>query len=628
MCDALRRETQIAALAAELPIGQRSRSEFSVVAAVREVYSWSVSAPSDAWARRANAQSLATDVSATLATVGSRFRTFFEAARGDVVTALERSAVASTKKRPEVLDDLRCVARSALDQLASPAARSAAWEDLVDAAQDPLPSLSVIHASTTLLQALFEEAAINPQAVFSQIQARLDPSCVGLADSPEHETFDIPLGERLRAASAIVASPAELANCVAWLSLREARLPTAGVGTTIGPVTFYESDWAIPNALDPGGHDFPHRVELNKLCSNDHLWAAREDTQCRNYEVLARLDLGYRPTYRALDDATATVQQLIGVVAARSGAPAWRLTGSSWLLVEGEVRRVTVGLDAPVLASEPDHYGQNGFADALGDFREDLESLAALGPLPALFAEALRIIGEAAQVDSRENSLNRSARIAEQTVIVLQESAAEHLAAVAEMSIDDHARALLTAWPVARYKQEVVRVIQECLRGRGGTDPLYLQVVSHTAGRTHYSLIKAFELRDELLPLCSGEFYRARSQLFLDSLGDWTSAAYLLEQFADEAQRLHSRLRRSRNALVHGNPVSVETVRSVRPLCRFKVDSGLAFAIRGAVEGRPSTDILLESAAEHLRLVSRVRSGQTLHHIWSEAAVHQTPSSS
>src|ERR1700722_16506623 len=93
-----------------------------------------------------------------------------------------------------------------------------------------------------------------------------------------------------------------------------------------------------------------------------------------------------------------------------------------------------------------DHYGQNGTADALAKYGPELGALLQAGPLPPYEAEALRLVGEAGQVDSRENALHGSATIAEQTVVVLQATAVEHIASYADVSDGDHTEALLAAW--------------------------------------------------------------------------------------------------------------------------------------------------------------------------------------
>lgn len=93
------------------------------------------------------------------------------------------------------------------------------------------------------------------------------------------------------------------------------------------------------------------------------------------------------------------------------------------------------------------------------------------------------MVGEASQMDSRENALHGWATIAEQTVVVLQATAVEHIASYADVSDGEHTEAMLAG-------------------------------------------------------------------------------------FAAEAQLVDERLRRTRNALVHGNPVTIEMVASIRELSR------------------------------------------------------------
>jgi hypothetical protein len=372
-------------------------------------------------------------------------------------------------------------------------------------------------------------------------------------------------------------------------------------------------------ALKPDGQDFPHRTELQTVLEQTRGYRAIDWSEGRRYEVLARVDLGRRITYRALDDAAAMVEVMIGVVINRSNTAAWQRGSLSCLIVDGEVRAVTFGPHGQLPSIEPDHVGQNATADALAKYAPELGELLSAGSLPPSLAEALRLIGEASQVDSRNNTLNRSATIAERTVVVLQATAVEHIASFARISVWAHAEALRSGWPAARWSQQVVEAVERCLHGvEGGADPVFQEVVlfSGNQGRS-LSLSAAYRLRDQLVMACPGRLHRAWAARLLDSIGNAPSCAALLNKFESEAVLLDSRLRRIRNALVHGNPVTIEMVKSVREFSRYKVDSALEMAIRSIVHGEPMNELLREQIRVHADDCARINEGLSFYDIWS-----------
>jgi len=262
----------------------------------------------------------------------------------------------------------------------------------------------------------------------------------------------------------------------------------------MGSVTFFEADWCIPNALGPPWQEYPYRDELTRVIAHDHDRGSLDPNAGPRHEVLARVDLGHRPPFGWKEEAAAQVRSVVGLVATRTGAPSWRRAGFSCLMVDGDVGTYSFGPGDEPLFTKPDHYGMNGFADALADYKTELAGLLSNGPLPTDVAEALRLVGEAGQVDSRENTLNGTATIAEQTVIVLQVAAVERLAAYAGMDRDAFASELAAEWALARYHQKLAWAVERCLSGvGGGADPLFHRVVSFPSGRRRLSFCRGIQ---------------------------------------------------------------------------------------------------------------------------------------
>ena len=332
---------------------------------VRECVLWARRAPVAAWSLRANAQSLVADIDAARAATGPAFRVAVAERVDQVVAALHELISANALSRRERVERLAVAAESALERFGSPEVRRHAWADLVDAAEAADADIVVIEARAALLSSLLDQAGKDPDGTFNLIRWQLNPR-PGLAErvrgTPGPEPTE---AERLSACRDIVAEDAPAGHCVAWLSYADARLTQ---GNASGPVALYESDWAIPNAVRPDGQDFPHRAELQKVLDQDHAFRDRDFPTGRRYEVLARVDLGHRVTYKALNDAAAMINVMLGVVMNRSGGPSWRRGVLSCLLVDGEVGALAVGAHGQTGSDEPDHHGQNATADALAEY--------------------------------------------------------------------------------------------------------------------------------------------------------------------------------------------------------------------------------------------------------------------
>lgn len=609
-----------AALAGALPGSGDGRPSFTLYSAVAEASAWAARAPLSAWERGANAQSMRADVEAGLAVCGTASLGLFQPVGTALVESLNRLVHGSKDHRASDVSALGEVAREAEAMLQSPSLRVAAWRDLTDAAGADRPDLAVIEDRIALLHAMLACAAVDPGERFGRLANVLSPSPAALAYDPGAASVDWTDGERLKAGAALLREPASTGHCVVWMTFAAARLPEFVL--EMGPVTLFDADWCIGNALGPPWQDFAYRDELTHVIAHDHERASLDPNVGTHHEVLARVDLGHHSTYDSQDEAAALVRAVVGVVANRTGAPSWRRCGFSCLVVDEKICTYSFGRpgDEP-LFTEPDHYGMNGFMDALADYKAQLVGLLSTGALPTDVTEALRLVREAGQVDSRENALNGTTTIAEQTVVVLQAAAVERLAAYAGMNGKGFASELAAEWAVARHHQEVGRAVEWCLSGvGGGRNPLFHRVVTFPSGRRRLNLVAAFEVREQLVVACSGPFERERTHTLLASIGDADAARGLLSSFAAEAAVLHDRLKRCRNGLMHGNPVSVESVSSVRALSRFMVDVALNDAIRSIAEDRPVNELVEDRARRRQATMAAIEEGTSFYQLWNAAS--------
>jgi hypothetical protein len=82
---------------------------------------------------------------------------------------------------------------------------------------------------------------------------------------------------------------------------------------------------------------------------------------------------------------------------------------------------------------------------------------------------------------------------------------------------------------------------------------------------------------------------------------------------------LKGRLSRCRNGLMHGNPVALESVQSVRGFSRFIVRAALDESIRSIAESRPVADLLEASDRRRRATLDGLQGGRSFGEIWSTA---------
>ena len=149
---------------------------------------------------------------------------------------------------------------------------------------------------------------------------------------------------------------------------------------------------------------------------------------------------------------------VLGVVNNRTGGTPWRREAFSALLVDGALAGVFSGPHGRLERGQPDHFGQNATADALGRNAGPLGALLTAGALPSSLTQALRLVREAGQVSSREDQFDRIATIDARSAPVLQVSAVEHIAVYADMAEDNQSRLILEGWPIAVWDRDVRQV--------------------------------------------------------------------------------------------------------------------------------------------------------------------------
>jgi hypothetical protein len=325
-----------------------------------------------------------------------------------------------------------------------------------------------------------------------------------------------------------------------------------------------------------------------------------------------------RSPHRALHDADQLIQALLKIATNRSGGATWHHTGYAHLLLDGVVAQSTHTAGRQVY-DFVDHYGQNVTAEALREHGPPIAEALGRMQMPPDLANALRLLAEAAAVDSREAILSRRTTIDRKTVLVLENIAFDHIASYARISGDDLQSSIQRGWPHARWASQVMKAINMCLEGdEVASRELFLRITRHRPGGSHTSLLEAGYLSNELLALCRDPLKRRFAKTWLVSIRDAKLCLDLHRKLEDDRDLLRDRLTRTRNGLVHGNPVHPLIIETVRDLSQYQVNTALSIALESFSTSSSFPDALRDRSNDHQRALESLQRGVSLSQMWAQ----------
>ena len=373
-------------LASMLPGLRGGENAVTLRSAVSEVCDWVQRAPLSAWSNKKNAASLRADVKAGYEVCGARALNLLGSPVAGLLAALLQIESGKTASGQSDLNALNAAVQRADQSLTASSVRAAVWVDIVNAARSETPDPELIYNRIALLNALLDNAGLDPGRAFSKAGKLLFPSTGALI----HDVAPADWGneERIRAAELVMSEEAETGRCVVWLHFIKARIPKFVV--ELGRVTFFDAEWCIGNALGPPSQDFKYRDELAEVLGHDMDLRNVDDHAPARDEVLVRVDLGDRSPYRAIDDASQRVQAIVGIVANESGAPSWRRGWFRGLLLDGQVSAIVSAVPDRETDRDTDYYGMNGFADAFEHISPRIAGLLATDRVPAELGDVRR----------------------------------------------------------------------------------------------------------------------------------------------------------------------------------------------------------------------------------------------
>ncbi|WP_299956975.1 hypothetical protein [uncultured Modestobacter sp.] len=609
-------------------------SPLPLSALVAEIEEWAVSARDDPW-RRARA-SLREEVNATLRVVGSTLRASVAEPLSRYVEAFE--AIASAKPRDaETVADIRRSASALVEALSTPVSLEASWRDMEKAvASDDL--FAAVAAASQLKGQLSLGGRDSKEVLADLLRIlRRDAWSVDLAmrrldggtarpwrELAEAATADVAAEDLRNLACRTLIEPGREGHVVVW-SLYDHAITLQGI-TSLGPLTILLPQWIVEVAFGGSGHELPLAEEVRKLSEEVRkLWRAESDRD-EGYDytqhVLIRVDLGVRSPVGGLDAAADLIETLMDALLSIGSDSRWGKAVWSTMLVDGEEQASRFGRGSR-RSDFADSMGMEATWDALNVDAEGFARALVARPVPWHLREALRISAEASHATSRAVALYDEWHNDDRTVLLLLDSAFEHVAALAGTEASLLSKKLSDLWPAARGRRLILWAIDSCLHRRqtGKSRPedavaLERMIKAKTGHRRGTSLLVAYRSIDRLTALAGSRLQRAVVHRVVGQLGDARLHALESDRLSEDAQLAISRQRRVRNALTHGNPVTRFVLASVVDYSRFRTGVAVRAALDSYADGVAMNDYLRDKEQERATDTEEMRRGRSQIDIW------------
>lgn len=494
--------------------------------------------------------------------------------------------------------------------LITPASLRAFWQDLVTVARtEQRPH--VVGGATLALASALEVAGHDVTRLLTRVARVLGDDATAVAEvevalgrhqSPiawrvlRGQSACVSVEDRLELCELLIAAPPPRGRCIAWVAFKDAQMDTV---LDAGPCTFLNAHWALGNAESEHGQDFLGRRELQ-----DEFSRPRE-LEPDEHVVLVRVDVGSRSPAGALPAAQDLVAALTDTARLRSGGSRWLPFGWEMLLVDG--RRVWSRTFAPddVVARWPRPYVLERTAEELAKSGNRLGAALARSPLPPDLAEAVRTATEATPAHLRSR-------------VVLYDRVVELVAAYCRQESADELLDLIAgSWPLSSWRADVLRAVESALDAGRWTEPDRREQLnaalktSAPAGGYTLDLVATADRTGELLAMFASAWDARRSADVLDTFHSVPAYLDYLETSRLEATQLRARLRRVRNALVHGNPVQTKVIDTVTAFSEYLSDGALSEALDSFQDGHDMLARLRQFDAERQHDLALIASGTT-----------------
>lgn len=591
-------------------------SVLPVTMVVHEITDWvNLASGVDAWKKRANRDSLSSDLEQATAGLGPSLKSCvakqlqaficaFNILTGSPRQTFEQSA---GTRADAVWTDVLQAGNNLLEALTTDAAVSASWDDLVAAAQDRAQSGREYRQIAELL---FEQVKLrghHPDAVFQEIAATVAYGS-GAHHFPANNEL-VSIADRLTSARQMLETPAPIESTVVWLGYK-GRLHQE---LNSARLNIYDALWAVPNAR-PDGFDFPHKDELSELVEQGPIFRVSElADEESDVDTLVRVDLGVRTPAGSFEKAIAVVDVMFNISIHRAGGIRPQLA-QYHALRSGQY----AGGRHQAVWKEPgfpdDMYGAHLTSEAIQEHGPRIAEALSREELPQFLAAAVQVQTTADYPFSRDMAMRTPSEADLSSVIPLADRVVQHVAAHAKMDPNDLLVLLTAQWAHARWHSDLQRAAGVCLLGGGERSELLTELTREWFSKRPSQPFVLFlaDRAQDFLSLCRVEHERAWIARMFRSISDYAVYSTLRKEYEHEGRVLDERRRRVRNALVHGNPASFSVVESVRDFANFLSGSALNSALESFIDGTDPASALAVRGSDY----QAIQGGQDAASYW------------
>jgi hypothetical protein len=552
-----------------------------------------------AWRHKHAWESAIADLHAAADLIGPRLA----AALGHHLTAAlaATSALPGDNPTPD-----RPAAQAALAALrtrwADPTVVEAAWLDIADACRDSGTPFETIAARRDIFWQLIRSADRNAHELGGALAGVLGDQAmnvmaarVALGDTPNpgpagrpelSELGGLSEADRMDLGRRVLAAPNTSAHHVVWVAFDRASL--VGTVETVGRITFYAGRW-VRESLERKG---PHLSQLPSELTNRESLVSHQDLPDGSHVVLARVDLGTGAFPDAPRVAAEQARAIVAVASFHAGDRHWQALDGYLHAVDGLV------------------VGWSLFHDPLteiSDIRADLHltggELARLaGTLGSQLPVTSSALTEAIEaLHWWQDTQDRPPLAAVGLDVRVVELVASRVLATAPAKrrtwhhyLDDY---LAIAWMLEHVRDELHRVVFHALHNyeRQNVDPkdhsalaaLQAAVVTYGAGRRYeFHLDQALAALSTLVTI-----YPVHDRLGrrIHTLATHLASPPALDAWCDILQhrwdRTLARLRRTRDAITHGGPITADAISTVHRFGRRMAGWALSLSLEGLLDG-------------------------------------------
>lgn len=338
-----------------------------------------------------------------------------------------------------------------------------------------------------------------------------------------------------------------------------------------GPMTFFQADWALPNAFDGGPNAFPESAELREIrevvtwLDDLHVEAGKPE----NRLALVRVDLGKRQVAGAVEEAQRRIDAILGV-AIEAGGVSWQSAGAVAVLLDGRVHSSSLGLHLHDVAGSDDSYGMSATSDLLSNCLNQLNAALTAGPMPEQLVEALASLREARMTDHRDVTFYGARPVTPRVATALEDHAMELIASTLQVHPKRLAETLQRRDALDQADRHIAGQLTAPFNDawsrehHEGRAQLEQAIFDYSHGRRLLSVARTVALQADIRALPMSGLERADFEDALAICTDPERERQLLDEMWRETSLLRARHRRVRNAVNHGLPLAATTLNSVR----------------------------------------------------------------